>query len=388
MVKIDAYIFGYRKLGVNPDDLSSLISILIRASIPSVINSDGTVTVRERDFKRIQNLISGRIDFSYTETLGLYGCFKRLPHKSAVLISLLLSSILVILLSNLVWDIRVDGNESLTDSEIILSLSDCGLEIGDFWPSVDRSKIETSFLDKANKVSWININRRGTVAYIKVIEKDNANAEEEENNSPCNLVASVDCVVEEITVNRGIPMVKPGETVKKGDILVIGALPPESGGGWCAAEATVMGRIYDTVSVDLMRNYEKKTAYERQLYSCTVKILNFSLNIFKLYRNLPKECDIIENEIKCSLFNKCKLPLSISLQYIPQYGYESQTYTDDELVAIASDRLNSLIASWLYNADLLSMKTKGNFTDTGYTISIDIVYLADVTERVELEIIK
>lgn len=390
MVKIDAFIFGYRRLNIDPENLSLLTSILLRASIPSVINNDGTVTVRERDFDKILKLISGRIKFSYSEALGIYGWWRRLEHKAPIVISTVISVCLVIFLSNLVWDIRVEGNEALTDSEVILTLAECGFEIGDMWSGIDRSEIESTFLDKNSAISWININRRGSVAYIKVLEKE-INKEEDkeiENSEPSNLVAAADCVIEEITVKRGIAVVKAGDTVRKGDLLVIGALPPESGGGFCNAEATVIGRINDHISVDVARNYEKKTDLNKKLYSCTVNFFKISLNIFKRYGNLTNECVIIENEIKYSLFDRCALPLSVSTSYIMEYASDEVFYTDEELVKIACDRLMALTASRLEGADLLKIKTAGDFTDEGYSISSDIVFLCEVSERVKLEIEK
>ena len=71
MVKIDALIFGYRRLKIDPVDLSVFTSLLIRASIPSVINNDGTLTVRERDFEKTKELMSGRIDFTYSHLSSL-----------------------------------------------------------------------------------------------------------------------------------------------------------------------------------------------------------------------------------------------------------------------------------------------------------------------------
>ena len=353
MVKIDALVFGYRRIRIDPNDLSTFTSLLIRASIPSVINNDGTVTVRERDFENIMNLISGRIEFRHSEPLGLYGFWKRLENKIPIMISVIISVLMVMVFSGFVWDIRVEGNEVLTDSEIILSLSECGFEVGDFWFLVDRGQIETAMLDISSDISWINLNKRGSVAYVKIIEKDGIEESGKENEFASNLIATSDCVIEEITVKRGTAVVKPGDTVKRGDLLVIGVMPSEVGGGWCAAEATVIGRIYDTVSVDVGRNYEKQTPTESILYSCNINFFKFSLNIFKRYRNLHNECDIIDNEIKCSLFDRCKLPLSITLKYIPQYTYENGVYTDDQLVDIGAERLMSLIALRLENADLV-----------------------------------
>ncbi len=387
MVKIDAYLFGYRRLKIDPGDLSRLTSILLRASIPSTINNDGTLTVRERDFDKIKDLITGRIEFSYSEPLGAYGLWKRLPHKGAILVSLLVSILFVVFLSGLVWDIRVEGNDTLTDTEIILALADCGFEIGDRWGSVDLSETESAFLDKYLDIAWININRRGSVAYIKLLEKDNNKDDNIDlDNEPSNLVATVDCVIEEITVKRGVAVVKAGDVVRRGDVLVLGILPAEVGGGFCNAEATVIGRVNDSVSVEIEREYDKKTEINKKLYSCRVKIFKIFLNIFKRYGNLTNECVIIENEIKCSLFDKKTIPLSISTSYITEYVFEKAFYSDEELIGIASQRLTSLTLSRIEGADLIKIKTTGNFTDRGYCITNDILFLAEVSERMKLEI--
>lgn len=387
MVKFDALIFGYRRLKIDPQDLSSVTSYLIRASIPSVINNDGTITVRERDFEKTRGILSGRIDFIYSKPLGFYGFWKGLSNKGGIISALIISVLLVILLSQLVWDIRVEGNEKITDAEVISLLRDCNFEIGDLWLTSDRGKIETAFLENNKSVSWININRRGTVAYVKLIEKDE-NAEEDQQAIPkyANIIATTDCVIEEITVKRGTAVVKVGDAVKKGDILVLGALSAESGGEFCAADATVIGRISDSVSVEIDRKEEKISYEDRKLYSFKLKIFKISLNIFKLYGNLTNDCDIIEDEITYSLFGRYKLPLSIYTAHIVNTGTEPIEYTDDELVRIATERLNAITLSRLVGSDLVRIRTSGDFTDDGYRISSDFVFLSDVGEPQEFEI--
>ena len=387
MVRIDALIFGYRKLKIDPSDLSLVTSLLLRNSIPSIINNDGTITVRERDIKRIQNIFFGRIDYSCSDSLGLPEIFKRIKYKGTVAISLLISLIVTLFLSGLIWDIRVEGNEKITDGEIILALGECGFEIGDMWRLVDRGEVENDFLKNNSSISWININRRGSVAYIKVIEKENNQGTAD--NSPStysNLIASSDCVIEEITVMRGTAMVKVGDTVKRGDILVAGVLSAEAGGGFCSAEATVIGRKSDTVTVEIERIGEKISYGEKKLYSKTINFFKISLNIFKLYGNLTDECDIIEDEVAYSLFGRYKLPLSISSVYLVNKCSESVEYTDDELVKIATERMNAITASLLAGGDLLRIKTQGDFGDRGYWLSSDIVFLCDVGERAEFDV--
>lgn len=381
------YLFGFRRLKIEPCDLSSVTSYLLRASVPSVISNDGSITVRERDFEKTKEILQGRIEFTYSEPLGLYGFWKRLHHKCAIVISLIFSLSLVVFLSQLVWDIRVDGNEIITDKQVIESLRECGFEIGDIWFTRNKGKIEAAYLSSNENVSWININRRGTVAYVKLMEKK---VSEEREEAPtlkyANIIATADCVIEEITVKRGTPLVKVGDVVKKGDILVLGALPEHSGGGFCAAEATVIGRVNDTVSVKIDRKEEKQSYTRGKLSKFSVNIFKISLNIFKRYGNLTKECDIIEDEITYSLFAKYKLPLSIHRTYLVESVREEIEYTDEELVSLAAERLNALTVSRLSSSDLLRIKTYGEFCIDGYIMTSEIVFLSDVGALCEFEI--
>ena len=384
MVKIEFALFGYRRITVNAENVSLLSSILLRAGIPSIINSDGHIIIRERDFEKTKDLLSGRMDFAYSEPLGAYGAWKKCRYKAAMLISFVVTSLLVCLLSGVIWDIRVEGNSNVTDAEIILELNEYGFEVGQLWSSVNKSEVEASLLDSNDKLSWININRRGCVAYVKVIESDNKEEVKENRLKHSNIIADLDCVIEEITVKSGTPNVKVGDTVKKGDLLVIGVLPEASGGGLCAAEATVIGRVSDSVSVKIGREEEKNAYSDRKIYSITLKIFKFSLNIFKLYGNLTNECDIIENEVAYSLFGRYKLPLSVRTVYYTEKQSEPVVYSDEKLVEIATKRLHSLMADKLLSADLIRLRTSGEFTEEGYYLRSDIVYLTEVGEKVEI----
>ena len=387
MAKIDLFIFGYRKLKIDPADLSIVTGILLRSSIPSRINTDGTITVRERDFDKITNLLSGRVDFTYSHIKGIYGFWKGLNNRWILVSSLAVSCLILVFSSSLVWDIRVEGNEKITDSEIVVALGEKGFQIGDFWFKLDLDKIEADLLDSNEKISWVNINRRGTVAYIKLLEKEETDKEEPKaDRGYTNIIANCDCVIEEITVKSGTSVVSPGDVVKKGDILVIGSLPEEAGGGFCNAEATIKGRISDRIGVEVERNYEKKVRSDTKLHSFTIKFFKFFLNIFKSYRNLTNECAIIEDEITYSLFDRYKLPIKVSRSYIIEEKYESVVYTDEDLVNIASARLNSLMSSRLENGDLIRVKSGGKFTENGYYLYSDILYLSDVGVEVEFSI--
>ena len=386
MVKIDCLLFGYRRLKVDADDLSKLTSIFIRASVFSSISDDQTVVVRERDFEKIKNLLKGRIKFTYSEPMGLYGRWLRLENKAVVILSLVISIALTALLSSVVWDIRISGNEEISEEAIEEGLSELGFDIGSFWCFTNRGKLESDFLLNNPEIAWINLNRRGTVAYIRVIENKTESPEiEEPKVGYSNIVAKYDCVIEEITVKSGTAVVKVGDAVKKGDLLVAGVLPYESGGGFCYAEADVIGRVSDTLSAEIDRKYEKKDYRDRKLAKITLNFFNFSINIFKIYGNLTSECDIIKNEIKYLHQDRIELPFSVSISYIPIFDYETAEYTDEEIIKLVSDRLNFITVERLKEADLLKIKTSGEFIEDGYRMQSDILFLCKVGENIEFK---
>ena len=96
---------------------------------------------------------------------------------------------------------------------------------------------------------------------------------------------------------------------------------------------------------------------------------------------MPDGCDIIDDEIKYSLFGKCKLPFSLSINYIPTYEIEEAEYTDDEIVRVASERMTALMTSRLASSDVVRLKTYGEFTAEGYMIRSEYTYIGNVGEN-------
>ena len=381
MVRIDFALAGYRKISPAPEDVSLALGILLRSGISARVSSDGEILIKERDFSTCKRLFDSRIVYKASDKLGLPGLIGGVKYKSAVIIGFVLSLLLVLSSRMVVWEVRVEGNVSVPDSVISAGLESAGLSVGSFWGELNFSEIETAFVKAEKRIAWLNINRRGTVAYITV--KENENSEKpitEQKDGYSNLVASRDCVIEEIRVKSGVARVKVGDTVKKGDILISGVVDTEYGVKLCYAEGVVLGRVSEEITSNCTRTYIKKNRLGEKTLSCSVKIFNFSINIFKLYGNPAAECDIIKDVKTYSLFGAAKLPLEIYLESQPIYSECEEEYTDSELVSAASRLLDRRLAEVLTRADLVAMSTVGEFTDDGYVMKCRAVYLCQVGE--------
>jgi len=381
MVRIDFFVFGYRILKCSTEELSYVAGVLLREKIPSVVKNNGSVYIREKDYLRVSKLFADREGFVFSECLGVHGALKRIRHKRTLAVASLISMILVLLSSSLVWDIRVEGNARIPDATVTEGLERSGFSVGKFWGRLDLSRIETDYLKNSGEISWININRRGTVAYVTVIENEITDAKGELTKSGyANIVASRDSVIEEITVKNGVAVVSVGDSVKKGDLLICGVNSSEFGSDYCYAEGTVIGRVKDSISVLTPREYTKTEKTDEKICSLRINFFNFKINIFNTYGNIGEKCDIIKEIRTYSLFGKAKLPIEVYTERCTVYETAEMLYSDTELIRVTTNVFERKLWERLRGADLLKLKTEGGFTDNGYNMRCDAVYLTEIGE--------
>ena len=233
--------------------------------------------VAEVALKKYRSALEG-VEYEISEAQGLFGFFVKNRRRFGAIFGILLCLAFLQFSGSRVWDVRIEGNEQLPSSVIEKALEDVGVAPGVGWGSFSASDKELELLESTPEIGWVNINRRGVVAYVTVKEK---NIKEEPAPLPLysNVVSAYDCVIEEITVTSGVAVVKAGDTVRRGDLLISGVIPAELGGGFVAAEGEVVGRMREEISVSVRRT-EEKIVYERaQISEIRLKIFSFLINI-------------------------------------------------------------------------------------------------------------
>ena len=120
-----------------------------------------------------------------------------------------------------VWEIEVNGNENISDGEILGALSQCGVESGAFWPSFSADSIRSEVLYLLPELSWITVNMHGSLAEVTVVER-NSPPETVYEGECSNIVSDKDAFVIEVNTLEGKSIVRSGDAVKKGDVLITG----------------------------------------------------------------------------------------------------------------------------------------------------------------------
>jgi similar to stage IV sporulation protein len=374
MIRLDLLFFGYFKYFVGQEDVARCSAIFLKQGINAKFE-DCSFLIKKKDANRIDSLLSGRIKYQKSELLGMYGFVYKNRKRYGAMLGILLSAFLIFFFSDVVWDVRIEGCLTGNEEEIARELSEVGFSVGDRWSKIDKNEVEVSLLKNSELVSWVNVNRRGTVAYVSVIDK--YLGKDEKKTGYSNLVAERDGIIEEITVKEGFAVVKAGDTVKKGDVLISGILPSELGGGFCYATGTVIARVSESITVFSQKKVVEKVYEEEQKHAFSIKFFGKNINIFKSYRNFDKEYDIIENNKDLILCNT-RIPFSLVSEIKRFYTLSERTLSESELKEKAEILLEKEIAKRLMASAPNEIITEGNLTDGGYTLKAFVVYSTDI----------
>ncbi len=383
MARIDGFLFGYTVFSFEKEDEAAFANTLLRLGISARIKKNHTAEIRLCDSKRLRAELIGKMDFTQTEILGLPGILYRNRKRFGTFAGFIIAFALLFISSGFVWDVRVEGAEGEDISETLEQLSDAGVYVGARWSKIDKNAAEAQLLSLSDGVAWLNINRRGTVAYVTVKPKDSF---EKEKTEPLysNITANADAVIEEVNVKSGYALVKPGDAVKRGDILISGIIPGELGGGFCRAEGTVRGRVSEHYSVFVSESVSEKVHISEGKSDKEYKILGFSVNILKNSGNSNSMCDIIEYKSDVMLFGKYKLPIEKKITTEVYYEIRTRARTKEELVMCASKELTRLLSEELSDSELLKIKTGGEYTEGGYTMYSDVTALKNIGTEKEI----
>lgn len=192
---------------------------------------------------------------------GLPVFFRRFRRRQVWTAGLLCFAAGLYLLSSFIWTVRVEGNERLTEEELLSVCGEMGLKPGVWKRRVDTEAITNGLLLRFSDISWVSVGVEGTDVTIKLAETIEK-AERIDRETPCDIVAAQDGVIVQITAERGTPKVQAGDVVKKGDILIsseliIGLEGEEQHTAYTAAEGTITARIWQKLTEEMPLRYKE-----------------------------------------------------------------------------------------------------------------------------------
>lgn len=339
------------------------------------VTENGTVTVAKlklRDYFKIRNIAKKSHCIPYVKKrLGLPFLFKKYRSRVVFLIGGAYCLWMMWLLSRFVWDISVTGGFVHTEEEMLSYLRENNIVCGMRKESIDCTEIERRLRIDYPDIGWVSAELRGTKLYLRLAETNMPDMQEEENG-PVHLVATADGIVESIVCRNGTPMVKIGDVVQKGDILVSGVISVigdndvEVNRYPVTADADIVLKTVKQYSHSFPRQIEEKefTGKKKTGYK-------ISFGTKKIFSYMPSHSytnyAIIAEDTVLSLHEHFPLPFRIQKSVTSEYVPKVRDYTEEEANALATQALER------YVTYLTEHRTTVVSTDVSTTVGEDTV---------------
>ncbi len=253
---------------------------------------------------------------------------------------------LIYLLCSFVWLIEVEGCNRLNEAEVIETLEQKGYEIGKLKRNLNLRKAEQILIDTYPDIVWTGVKFEGTKLVIAISESTPKPTMIDETK-PCHLRAKRDALITYIVTDKGMPLVKKGDTVKKGDILVSGSMPynDESGNLYLThAKAEIKAKSGYALKASLPLWQIKKNYTNRVSTTHSLKLFQYRIPFFKSHhKEVYNHYDELVTVKQFRLTNKFPLPFYYErvekVEYVPYKEAIDEEVGKEKLYGALYDKL-------------------------------------------------
>jgi similar to stage IV sporulation protein len=182
------------------------------------------VLLRLRDFYALKPFL--RKTRTRIRIIGRHGfpfwCHRH-PHLKWVPVFALIVLCVYIYSRTLIWEIQIQGNDLITDYELLQVLEEQSVAIGCKSSSLDCSSLEYEIRKRFTEIGWVSVYYEHTRLCVDV--RESLYGEQEDfppDTNRYDLIANKDAYVFSIVTRAGTPVITADTYVKKGDLLVKG----------------------------------------------------------------------------------------------------------------------------------------------------------------------
>lgn len=407
MIGIIRYFKGYVKIrvwGYSPERFMNLCTnrgIILWGA--AGYGGYYTMYLTLSDFFAIKDIVrKTKTKVAVLERHGLPFFMRDVKKRKMFVCGILFCLFFLIFMSRYIWSIQFEGNRMITDDELYDFLSAQGVSYGVKKSELNLEELESSIREAFSQVTWTSARLDGTKITIQIKENDLPTQEEREESAlkftdGADLVASKDGIVAEILTRSGVPQVKQGDEVKKGDLLVSGLVPVNNDDGtvreWekTVADADILLQCSEPVYLT------QKLAYQYKNYTGREKKYSFFSLAGKRYRFPFGDChfvkfDEVVEQKRLQLFGQIDLPVFTGTICCREYLTVDAMYDESSAVSLLNGRLEKIIAALeekgvqIIQKDVTIVRKANALVMQGnLTVNEEAVVLQAVTQSFETE---
>ncbi len=336
-----------------------------------------TVRVRAGEFKRLREAArrSG-CRLHIVRRQGLPFLLRRLRGRYGLAAGALAFALVLHLLCARVWEIRVEGQKTLTAGQVIEWLAPYGVAEGAKTDDFDWATLRQQVLYDHPELSWMSFNPVGTVLHVDVSETVQKPAVQN-NSEPANLLAAADGRIIKMQINTGSPAVQVGDAVVAGDLLVSGAVEYANGATLLRqASGVVLAETTRTARFTLPLRWQGRQRTGRVKVRRAVECFGVTLPLY-----IGRVAGAYEKELHAARLSVGGVPLPFTLH--TAHFFETRpvqrSRTEAQALQEAKKRTAAYIASNLPEAEVKGVAYQITREGDKVTVEAKISCVEDIT---------
>ena len=326
---------------------NSLLSLLIILKIPFIKKKETKdyliLEIEEEYFQKIKKL-APTYEITILKRTGKAYLIHLYKTKKIFLYSIIFAFLVIILLTNIIFSVRVVETDKEIKDMILTDLRENGITRFRFKVSYKRKEaIREKILEKEKDyLEWLEIEEIGTMYQVKVIRRINNPKEEE--LKPRSIVAKKKGRITRIEADYGEVTTKKNDVVDKGDTLISGLIKnKEEIKTKVAARGKVYAEVWYQVNLNLPTIYQEEIKTGKKKNTLEIIFLDkniFISELFKYNNSISKET---------VLYNNPLIPFRISFTKKEEIKLKQVAYQEDKTLKkikkLAVDKLKQRIGN-------------------------------------------
>ena len=340
------------------------------------------IRINKKDYLKIKS-IKTIYNIRIIKYYGLAKCNNFIYTYKLFFIVLVFGFCFFLILTNLIFEIDINTNNKELKDMVLTELEKNGIKKYRFVLSFNKKeKLKEKLLLKyKDRIEWLEIKKIGIKYEIELEERKKNSIND--NEMPRNIVAKKNGIITKINSETGEIIGKINQYVKKGDILISGAIhKKDEVKALVKANGKVFAETWYTVSVELPYHYKEEIKTNRNEHIININFLSKNKKLFanKHFNNYNiKKLFSIKNFL---------FPISISIEKLDEINVKDHIYTIDNAYFKASEIARKKLLDSLDKDSkiIFEKKLKTNEINSKIEVVIFFKVIEDITDYSDIEI--
>ncbi len=388
--RVSNFIKSYVVVNLNTKNYEKVLNLLRRKNIimwdVNKVQDGISFKIYKKDFEKNKQFFQDA-NIKPIKKIGVKFKLNKLYMRVGFVIGAIIIFIYAFVFCTFAWDIKVIGNEKLKENDIVEYLNENHIKTPIKIKKINNKYIEDLIYSKFSDIKFIEAHVEGINLVLFVKEKKETEYAISDN-TPTSIVSNKQAVIYKTVVKHGELLVKEGDVVSVGQLLVQGTKKDKDNTSKLInSDATIFGYTYYNLTLNEPKTHviKKETGKTNNIFRLIIK--DKKIKIFgneNKYENYDSKSKIISIPLITDFLN-------ISFEKVKQYELEvkeqetTREYAENKLLINLHEKLVKICNK---NAKIDKKDIVLEETDTEYILRAKIQMIEDIGEIIKIYSLK